>query len=128
MNTSFSSLTDQLARKRPTQKRGDETVFFFKDHAVQLQQGQMADIHWVDIIIELPRFRADSVNACKKLLEANKEMGSATPIPTWFAAGSKGEVLFINRLDWQHVSAEVLDDHIMRCIEQMSDALMTEGV
>lgn len=128
MNTDFDALLDQMSRRRPSQKRDGQTVLFFKDHAVTLQRGEMADIHWVDIIIELPRFRADSLQACRKLLEANQEMGAATPIPTWFAAGKKGEVLFVNRLDWQHVSAEVLDDHIMRCIEQMSEALVTEGV
>lgn len=87
----------------------------------------MLGIHWVDIQIELPRFRADNIHTAQKLLSANKEMAAATPIPSWFACGDKGEVLFFNRLDWQHVSAETLEDHIVNCIDQMSNALSSEG-
>lgn len=123
MNTSFDKLVNEVARKRPIQKRNGNTVLFFNDHPVILQAGEMSDIHWVDIMIELPKFRVDSINTAIKLLQANCEMASATPIPTWFGSGEKGETLFINRLDWQHVTAEVLDDHIMRCIEQMNEAL-----
>jgi hypothetical protein len=119
---------NQLTSRCPSQKRGDVTVVFFKDHPVVLQPGEMLDIHWVDIQIELPRFRADNIHTAQKLLSANKEMGAASPIPSWFACGDKGEVLFVNRLDWRHVTAETLEDHIVRCIDQMNEALRSDGV
>lgn len=127
VNDTFENLLNELAKKRPNKKIDSLTYFYFKDHPVFLQSGEMEGIHWMDIYIELPRFRADNINTCRKLLQSNREMATATPIPTWFAAGEKGEVLFVNRLDWQHVSADVLDDHILRCIDQMSEALMSEG-
>lgn len=88
----------------------------------------MEDVHWMDIQITLPRFKMDKLGNAQKALKANLEMGTATPIPTWFAADENSNVVFINRLDWRHLTAEILDDHIARCVEQMSDALATEGV
>lgn len=128
MHTSFDELLKNIGQRRPSQVDGNVKKFYFKDHPVVFQVGEMEGIHWVDIQIELPRFRIDHIGAARKILEANREMGVSTPIPTWFACGPKGETLFINRLDWQHISAEVLDDHIVRCIEQMSEALVAEGV
>ena len=37
-------------------------------------------------------------------------------------------LIFINRLDWRHITCKILEDHILRCIEQMGSALATEGV
>ncbi len=89
----------------------------------------MEGVHWVDIHIELKNFHLDSLAAATKVLQANREMGISTPIPTWFAMSEKtGRLIFINRLDWRHVTSKILEDHVMRCIEQMSEALRTEGV
>ena len=123
MNTNFESLVNILARKRPRQSGDGSPVLLFDNHRVTLQAGELAEIHWVDIMIELPNCRADSLAASTKLLQANREMAAATPIPSWFASGDKGEVFFINRLDWQEISAEALDQHIMDCVEQMTAAL-----
>ena len=83
----------------------------------------------IDIHIELKRFRVDSLAAAKKVLQANREMGASTPIPSWFAVDPKNDCLvFINRLDWRHITCKILEDHILRCIEQMGSALATEGV
>ena len=123
MNKSFDKLINEIASKRPIQKRGENPILFFDDHAVMLQAGEMSGIHWVDIVIQMPKYRVSSLHSATKLLQANCEMAAATPIPTWFALSEKQETLFINRLDWQELSAEVLDDHIAGCIEQMNNAL-----
>lgn len=128
MSESFEKLLEQLAAKRPTQRKEPHWEFFFKDHKVQLLSGEMEDVAWVDIQITLPRFKLTNLASNQKVLKANLEMGAATPIPTWFAADANNQVVFINRLDWRHLTADVLDDHISRCIEQMSEALATEGV
>ena len=103
MHPDFIRLLNQLGRKRPSTKRGDVDVFHYKGHGkgheVILQSGEMFDIHWVDIQIELPRFRADNVNTAKKLLTANREMGAATAIPSWFAWGDRAEVLAADGVD-----------------------------
>lgn len=129
MYQKFEELLMDIGQKRPSQKSDSGPVFFFNDQAVRFMVGEMEGVHWMDIQIELPRFRMENLQAAKKVLQANREMGMATPIPTWFALSEKGDYLvFINRLDWRHVSAKVLDEHVLRCIEQMSQALATEGV
>lgn len=129
MYKKFDDLLIDLGRKRPSQKSPTGTVFFFNDHEVRLIAGEMEQVHWMDIQIELPRFRVDNLQAAKKVLQANREMGMATPIPTWFALSEKGDCLvFVNRLDWRHVTDQVVESHILRCIDQMSQALKTEGV
>lgn len=128
MKKTFNSLLAEVAARRPSETRPSGRVFFFKEHPVQLIAGEMEGIHWVDIQIELKRFQLSNLNAALKVLKANLEMGAATPIPTWFAANASGTLIFINRLDWQHLSVEVLEDHIMRCIDQMGQALASEGV
>ncbi|MDH4396268.1 MAG: hypothetical protein QE278_11345 [Limnobacter sp.] len=128
MKKTFDSLLAEVSARRPSENRPTGRVFFYKEHPVQLIAGEMEGIHWVDIQIELKRFQLTNLNAALKVLKANLEMGAATPIPTWFAANAQGTLIFINRLDWQHLSVDVLDDHIMRCIEQMGQALASEGV
>ena len=129
MSKTFSDLLAEMISRRPSELLKDGTrVFYFKDHAVKLVNGEMEGIHWMDIQIVLKRFQLNGLMAAQKVLKANLEMGGATPIPTWFGANEQGALVFINRLDWQHMTAEVLDDHINRCIEQMSQALVSEGV
>lgn len=128
MKKTFDQLLAEVSARRPSENRPTGRVFFFKEHVVQLVAGEMEGIHWVDIQIELSRFQLTNLGAALKVLKANLEMGAATPIPTWFAANANGTLIFINRLDWQHLSADVLDDHIMRCIDQMGQALASEGV
>ncbi|NJM33013.1 MAG: hypothetical protein HC848_09400 [Limnobacter sp.] len=128
MAKTFEELLTALDAKRPTEKTAKGKVYFYKDLPVRFVAGELEGIHWMDIQIELPRFTISSIKGAQKVLEANVEMGMATPIPTWFGATEKGNVVFINRLDWQHITPEILDDHVMRCIDQMSQALAAEGV
>lgn len=129
MYTKFDDLLKDLGRSHPTERKPEGPIFYFNDQPVQLLAGEMEGIHWVDIHIELRSFAVDSISAAKKVLQANREMGSSTPIPTWFAINDKtGRLIFINRLDWRHISCKVLEDHIQRCIDQMSSALRSEGV
>jgi hypothetical protein len=129
MYTKFDELLKDLGQARPTERKPEGMVFFFNDQPVQLLAGEMEGIHWVDIHIELRNFSVDSLQAAKKVLQANREMGSSTPIPTWFAINEKTDrLIFINRLDWRHISCKVLEDHIQRCIDQMGQALRSEGV
>lgn len=128
MYNEFSQLLKDLAQIRPTQSKAGQQVFFYNDQPVLLKAGTMEDLHWVDIHIELLRFHIASIPAALKVLKANEQMGSSTPIPTWFGVNEKDNVVFINRLDWRHITAKILDDHIMRCVDQMSSALLTEGV
>ncbi|MCE2744422.1 MAG: hypothetical protein LW710_00775 [Burkholderiales bacterium] len=129
MYNNFDDLLKDLQRSRPSSMTPLGRVFFFNDQPVLLQQGEMEGITWVDIHIELKRFRLDNMMAAKKVLQANREMGASTPIPSWFAVDSKSDCLvFINRLDWRHITCKILEDHILRCIEQMGSALMSEGV
>ena len=129
MYQKFEELLIDIGQNRPSQKSDSGPVFYFNDQAVRFMAGEMEGVHWMDIQIEMPRFRVDNLESAKKILIANREMGMATPIPTWFALSEKQDVLvFINRLDWRHVTAEVVDSHVLRCIEQMEQALMTERV
>lgn len=129
MYSKFDDLLNDLSRSRPTERGPNGRVFFFSDQPVELFAGEMEGVHWVDIHIELKNFHVNNLSAAKKVLQANREMGSPTPIPTWFAINEKNDKLvFINRLDWRHISCKILEDHILRCIEQMGDALRTEGV
>lgn len=129
MYTKFNDLLTDLSRSRPSERGPIGPVFFFNDQPVVLLEGEMEGVHWVDIHIELRNFHVDNLAAAKKVLQANREMGSSTPIPTWFAINEKTDkLIFINRLDWRHVSSKILEDHVMRCIEQMGEALRTEGV
>jgi hypothetical protein len=122
-------LERDIASQRPTERSQDGAVFYFNDHPVRLVFGEMEGVHWMDIHIELPRFALESLMSAKKVLQANSDMGGATPIPTWFGINPKKDTLvFINRLDWRHITAQILDEHIMRCIDQMSAALNMEGV
>ncbi|HEX4879332.1 MAG TPA: hypothetical protein VFV39_05760 [Limnobacter sp.] len=126
--TRFEDLMRDMQSMRPHQKHAHGLVFFFNDQPVRLVAGEMEGVHWMDIHIELTRFRTDTLQAAKKVLMANREMGGATPIPTWFAMNDKDQLVFINRLDWRHISAKILEEHILRCIEQMGIALQSEGV
>lgn len=129
MYTKFDDLLSDLGRSRPNGKGPNGPVFFFNDQPVELLAGNMEGITWVDIHIELKHFHVDNLSAAKKVLQANREMGGSTPIPTWFAINEKTDKLvFINRLDWRHLSCKILEDHVTRCIEQMGQALRTEGV
>lgn len=129
MYQKFEDLVKDLQQNRPSTATPLGRVFFFNDQAVLLQHGEMEGITWVDIHIELKRFRLDNLAAAQKVLQANREMGSSTPIPSWFAIDPKNDCLvFINRLDWRYITCKVLEDHILRCIEQMGSALATEGV
>ncbi len=129
MYTKFDDLLNDLSRARPNEKGPNGRVFFFNDQPVELIAGEMEGVHWMDIHIELKNFRVDNLAAAKKVLQANREMGASTPIPTWFASNERTErLIFINRLDWRHLSSKILEDHILRCIEQMGEALRTEGV
>lgn len=129
MYIQFNDLLNDLSRNRPNKKSGEDTVFFFNDQPVQLLAGEMEGIHWMDIHIELQNFAVENLQAARKVLQANREMGRSTPIPTWFAINeNNGRLIFINRLDWRHISCQVLEDHIQRCIQQMGDALRSEGV
>ena len=40
MNKSFDKLINEIASKRPIQKRGENPILFFDDHAVMLQAGK----------------------------------------------------------------------------------------
>jgi hypothetical protein len=125
----FDDLLKDLTKSCPSENRPSGKVFYFKDQAVAFFAGEMEGIHWMDIHIELKHFHVNNLLAAKKVLQANAEMGLSTPIPTWFALDAKADKLvFINRLDWRHVSCKILEDHILRCIEQMSDALRSEGI
>lgn len=124
----FDDLTRDLSSRRPSKQFPDGPVFYFNDQPVRLIAGEMEGVHWMDIHIELTRFRADNLQAAKKVLIANREMGGSTPIPTWFALNDQDQLIFINRLDWRHISAKILEDHILRCIDQMASALQSEGV
>jgi hypothetical protein len=129
MYQQFDALLKDLQQNRPSNMTPSGRVFFFNDQAVLLQHGEMEGITWVDIHIELKRFRLDNLAAAKKVLQANREMGASTPISSWFAIDPKNDCLvFVNRLDWRHISCKILEDHILRCIEQMGSALATEGV
>ena len=129
MYTKFDDLLNDLSRSRPTEKGPNGKIFFFNDQPVELIAGEMEGVHWMDIHIELKNFRVDNIAAAKKVLQANREMGASTPIPTWFAANERTErLIFINRLDWRHLSCKILEDHVLRCIEQMGEALRTEGI
>lgn len=129
MYTKFNDLLTDLSRSRPSERGPNGPVFFFNDQPVALLEGEMEGVHWVDIHIELRNFHVDNLAAAKKVLQANREMGSSTPIPTWFAINEKTDkLIFINRLDWRHISCQILEDHVLRCIEQMGEALRTEGV
>ncbi|MCR2747388.1 hypothetical protein [Limnobacter parvus] len=129
MYTKFNDLLTDLSRSRPSERGPTGPVFFFNDQPVALLEGEMEGVHWVDIHIELRNFHVDNLAAAKKVLQANREMGSSTPIPTWFAINEKTDkLIFINRLDWRHISCQILEDHVLRCIEQMGEALRTEGV
>ncbi|HEX4843618.1 MAG TPA: hypothetical protein VFV57_08095 [Limnobacter sp.] len=126
--TRFDDLVRDLKSTRPSEQQAEGLVFYFNDQPVRLVAGEMEGVHWMDIHIELSRFRADTLQAAKKVLMANREMGGATPIPTWFAMNDKDQLVFINRLDWRHISAKILEEHILRCIDQMAMALQSEGV
>lgn len=128
VSKSFAELLNNLTDMRPSEKTTAGPILFYKDHPVRLHSGELEGIHWMDIHIELPRFSVQQLTSAQKVLKANLEMGAATPIPTWFGANDKGNLVFINRLDWQQLSAEVLDQHIERCINQMTEALVGEGV
>ena len=129
MYKKFDDLLADLAQSRPSERTPNGPVFFFNDQPVALHEGEMEGVHWVDIHIELKHFHVDNLAAAKKVLQANREMGRSTPIPTWFAINEKTDKLvFINRLDWRHLTRKILEDHVMRCIEQMGQALRTEGV
>lgn len=129
MYKKFDDLLNDLARSRPTEKTQQGRLFFFNEQPVALIPGEMEGVHWVDIHIELKRFHVDTLAAALKVLQANLEMGSSTPIPTWFAINERtSKLVFINRLDWRYITCKVLEDHIVRCIEQMGEALRTEGV
>jgi hypothetical protein len=129
MYQQFDDLLKDLQHNRPSNITPLGRVFFFNDQAVLLQHGEMEGITWVDIHIELKRFRVDNLAAAKRVLQANREMGASTPIPSWFAADPNNDCLiFVNRLDWRHITCKILEDHILRCIEQMGSALATEGV
>lgn len=129
MYKKFDDLLMDLSGQRPTQSDSQGKVFFFNDQPVRLIAGQMEDVHWMDIHIELKRFKVDNLGGAKKVLMANIEMGGFTPIPTWFGLNPNTDnLVFINRLDWRHITVKILDEHIMRCIAQMAEALNTEGV
>lgn len=129
MYNKFDDLLKDLGQTRPNQATPNGPVFFFNDHPVWLGAGEMEGVHWVDIHIELKQFTVDNLVAAKKVLQANREMGMSTPIPTWFAVNEKTDrLILVNRLDWRHITRNVLEDHILRCIEQMGEALRTEGV
>jgi hypothetical protein len=81
MYKKFDDLLMDLGRKRPNQKTPTGTVFFFNDHEVRLVAGEMEQVHWMDIQIELPRFKLESIQAAKKVLQANREMGMARLFP-----------------------------------------------
>lgn len=129
MYQKFDDLLKDLQQNRPSNLTPQGRVFFFNDQSVLLQHGELEGITWVDIHIELKRFHIENLSAAKKVLQANCEMGNSTPIPSWFAINVKNDCLvFINRLDWRHLTCKILEDHILRCIEQMGSALATEGV
>lgn len=129
MYTKFDHLLADLDRSRPSERTQNGPIFYFNDQAVALHAGEMEGVHWMDIHIELKNFHVDNMAAARKVLQANREMGASTPIPTWFAINEKTDrLIFINRLDWRHVSCKILEEHVMRCIEQMGQALRTEGV
>lgn len=128
MNTSFNDLIADMRQRRPSEKTAEGLVFFVKDHPVRLIDGEMEGIHWVDIHVGLNRFRMDGMIQARKVLQANLEIGSATPIPSWFAIDKQDRIVYINRLDWRHIEASVLDEHIGRCIDFMNEALAGEGL
>ncbi|KYP10453.1 MAG: hypothetical protein A0129_12705 [Limnobacter sp. CACIAM 66H1] len=129
MYQKFDDLLKDLQQNRPSNLTPQGRVFFFNDQSVLLQHGELEGITWVDIHIELKRFHIENLSAAKKVLQANCEMGNSTPIPSWFAINVKNDCLvFINRLDWRHLTCKILEDHILRCIEQMGSALTSEGV
>lgn len=129
MYNKFEDLLSDLKQSRPNQQTPNGPVYFFNDHPVWFGAGEMEGVHWVDIHIELKHFMLDNLNATKKVLQANREMGMSTPIPTWFAINEKNDrLILVNRLDWRHISCKILEDHVLRCIEQMGEALRTEGV
>ena len=118
MYTKFEDLIEDLSNLRPSENGQDGKTFYFNDQPVSLQAGEMETVHWVDIHIELKRFRIDSIGAAMKVLQANLDMGAATPIPTWFAVNGKTQnVVFVNRLDWRHITVDVLDSHIIEGIK-----------
>lgn len=129
MYKKFDDLLHDLGRTRPSEKTATGPVFFFNEQPVSLYPGEMEGVHWVDIHIELKRFRVENITSAKKVLQANREMGASTPIPTWFAINEKNDnLIFINRLDWRHITAKILEDHVMRCIQEMGQALQMERV
>lgn len=129
MYQKFDDFLKDLQQTRPSKAVAQGRVFYFNEHEVFFQPGEMEGIHWVDIQIQLKRFRVETLPSAKKVLEANQQMGASTPIPSWFAIDSKTDTLvFVNRLDWRHLSAKIVDEHVMRCIDQMTSALMSEGV
>lgn len=128
MYEKFDDLIRDLSQLRPSKQVNDQRVFFFNDQPVIFKAGEMNDLHWVDIHIELTRFHIKNISSAVKVLKANEEMGVSTPIPTWFGVNSKDNVVFINRLDWRYITSKILDEHVMRCVDQMSTALISEGV
>ena len=113
---------------RPSFVEGNKTFFDFAGNPVYLVAIENEGVHWVDIFMRLTGIRADRLDWARKLLKDNREMASATPIPSWFAIDNEGRVVFVNRLDWRHTSAEVLEDHIRRATDEMRKALIEDGV
>ena len=128
-NPDYENYMKQISDKHPSEEMGDKTIFYFDGRPVYFLRGEVdGEIHWFDIIMEMEVCRTNKLEATQLLLESNQEMGLSTPIPTWFAASSNNDkALFVNRLDWRHVTLEVLEDHIRRCYEQMGEALIQES-
>mmetsp|Transcript_2842 Transcript_2842/g.5531 ORF Transcript_2842/g.5531 Transcript_2842/m.5531 type:complete len:154 (-) Transcript_2842:80-541(-) len=129
IHRTFDQLVKAMQGLRSTTKQDDGYVMDYDGGTVRLVPGKLAGVNWVHIYITLTGFEVGTrFDWAQKLLVANKEMCQATPIPSWFAVDKGNRVLFVNRLDWQYLPPPVLDDHILRNISQMKEALLEEGV
>jgi hypothetical protein len=133
-NRDFDRLLQELSQGRYTKQVGDTLFIYYNAMPVYFVRGEDCTqndgehiMSWCDIFMEFPNALASTLDATKMYLEANAQMCRATPIPTWVAAGAEDEPLFVNHLNWRHLTAEVLDDHIERCMDQMTESFRAEA-
>jgi hypothetical protein len=82
-----------------------------------MKAGEMMDINWMDIFIEIKGLDAHTQEGARALLQLNQEMSSVSPIPRWFSTNKRNEAQFLHRMDWQDVPAQALDRYIVRILD-----------
>lgn len=126
--TEFYQYQEALSEIRPSFHVGDRWIFDYDGCEVYLQAGERKDVRWMDIFMQVNIAPQDMLKATKHLLKLNAEMAMASPIPVWFAMDEDENILFVNRMNWERLPTTLLDEHIVRCIERMTVALLAEGI